>query len=136
MKLGPKTRDLLILVGLFLLWVGLIRFDIWTTKPSTEAKSFEGFLETMRKPREIEKLTINNEGYILVSGKMPPLWFVTFPSGGPCYVYDKNGLLVDWAADVGDNSRFTSQWLTQSSREKISIEQVRELLRAMKGQTL
>jgi hypothetical protein len=120
-------KGLLFLAGLLALWVALTFFDRWTTKPTSKANSFEGFLATMREPSQIEIITHTNGTHILVTSKMPPLWLVTIPSGNPCYVYDKSGTLTDWTADSGDDSKFQQRWLSHNSRERVSIEQAREM---------
>jgi len=136
MKLGCKKRTLLLWTGLFILWVGMIWFDGWSTKPTSAAKSFEGFLQTMRPSRKIEKVMAENQTYLLVSGKMPPFWFVTIPSGGPCYVYDEKGVLVDWTRDAGDDPKFVGRWMGSAAREGITVDQARKLVRTHPSQTI
>jgi hypothetical protein len=38
-------------------------------------------------------------------------------SGPPAYVFDSDGALVDWSADIGDDGKIWEKWLLASARE-------------------
>jgi len=37
------------------------------------------------------------------------------PSGSSAYVFAQSGQLVDWSADIGDDSKFDERWQAQHS---------------------
>ena len=88
---------------------------------------FDGFIQSKRPPQKIERIEKEEQQYVFVTGRMTPLWFVTIPSGPPCYVFDSGGTLIDWTKDIGDDSRFVERWPVSLRREVIGADGAREL---------
>ena len=127
MKLSTTAKSLLGFVALAAVYFAVVLFDRSTTKPGTRGQSIDGFLQSKRTTQKMERLEKENQQYIFVTGRMTPLWFVTIPSGPPCYVFDANGQLIDWTVDVGDDPRFQEKWPSSLRRGNISIEDARKL---------
>jgi hypothetical protein len=50
----------------------------------------------------------NGQEYLALFG--PAQAFPGFPSGGPVYIFDRAGRLVDWTPDEGDDEAFRLRW--------------------------
>lgn len=130
MKVGARAKLLLGLPVLLAAYVAICLFDRSTTNPGRKGQSIDGFLQSKRTPQKIERAEKENQQYLVVTGRMTPLWFITIPSGAPCYVFDANGRLIDWTADEGDDPRFHERWPSSLRREDIRIERARELFQS------
>ena len=130
MKLG-RTAKVLLAVAAF---VGTYRiiFQIYvaTTEPGSAGQTLEGFLSTKPSPLSIEKIESGNLHYVFVMGRMPPLHWITVPSGPPCYVFDSKGNLIAWTHDLGDGDPFRKKWPFSLKREKISADEALRIIRA------
>lgn len=51
---------------------------------------------------------INTETYKIGEG---PLLLWTMPSGPPMYIFNKEGILIDYTIDSGDDPEFKDKWL-------------------------
>jgi hypothetical protein len=127
MKVGATAKSLLKFSIFVVVYFAVVLFDLATTVPRTRGQTFEGFLQSKRTPRKMELIEMENQKFVFVTGARTPLWWVTLPSGSPCYVFDSNGTLVDWTKDVGDDLRFVKRRPFGSKREEIGVERAREL---------
>jgi len=71
------------------------------------------FLNSERQLLCVEEAVINGETYTMVTGCIPNIT-LALPSGPPAYVFDARHILIDWCADIGDNSDFVKKWITQN----------------------
>ncbi|MDR2982620.1 MAG: hypothetical protein LBV12_10290 [Puniceicoccales bacterium] len=83
-------------------------------------------------PLPVKAETIHMDGgiYYIITGKFSKVssW-LTFPSGPPQYVFDEQGILVDWAMDIGEASRYNQKWRSDTNAlTQISISKVDESL--------
>jgi hypothetical protein len=127
MKLGKATKTLLTVTAALAVYLLVCFFDRSTTKPGAKGQTFNDFIQSKRAPRKMELLETGNQQYVFIIGRMTPLWLITISSGPPCYVFDARGGLIDWTADMGDDSRFVKRWPHSLKREEISVEHAREL---------
>lgn len=124
MTTWKKYSGVLIFVALIVGYIGLLRFDLLSTRPTEEAATLQGFLNTMPQPDKIHTVEKDGQQFVIVTGKMPPFSSVTLPSARPCYVYDNRGKLVIWSSDPGDNSRFQSEWLPLKPLQTLANDKV------------
>jgi hypothetical protein len=89
--------------------------------PVPEAETFDGFVAYYGQPFSIIQF---DEEHIVATVEVP-FWHLVIntPSSMPGYVFDRNGKLVDWSPDPGDDSNFQNRWL-KANRHAISIDQV------------
>lgn len=59
---------------------------------------------------------------LLIVGKLPSK--MTLPSGPPHYIYKKDGLLLDWTHDIGDDRNFRERWRDVVD-ERVTLREVR-----------
>jgi hypothetical protein len=71
----------------------------------------------VRTYKEFKDKMPEPEAYVFIRRGEPsflrialPWKFVMLPSGHPAFVFDRNGRLIDWTRDDGDDSRFSNQW--------------------------
>ena len=89
--------------------------------PPDEACSWETFLASMPPPREAWVFHVGGRQYVEVRGPMPSQW--TFPSGPPSYVFNQDGILVDWAYDRGEMSSGYVGFHASSGR-RLAVDEV------------
>ena len=104
----------------------VVLIDISKANPGPMGKSFDGFLQSKSAPKKLHRVSSDGQDFLYVTGPMTPLWFITIPSGPPCYVFNTNGSLIDWTKDCGDDSQFTGKWTGPLKLGvEISIEEAR-----------
>jgi hypothetical protein len=64
----------------------------------------------------IFRVNAGAEHYIKVVGTPKPGVFV-LPSGPPIYIFDRNGSLVDWTPDSGEDPEFQRAWSSDTEVE-------------------
>jgi hypothetical protein len=117
-NLSKRSTQAVVLVIVVGGWLALNFWQSSRLTPSMEARSFAGFVATMPTPGEVNLLLHEGQTYIEVEGAAP--WF-TF-SGSPAYIFDTNGLMVEWFLDRED-LRYDQGWGTVSNRVRISVEE-------------
>ena len=75
-----------------------------------EANGVRTYKEFMDKTPEPEAYVFVRRGDKSFLRIALPWRAATLPSGHPAYVFDRDGCLIDWTHDDGDDSRFSNQW--------------------------
>jgi hypothetical protein len=117
-----------LLVGLFGVWIYSEQKWVRAVCPPESATNLMVFLEARPHPQQILKFTYGGKTHIEVIGK-PVTFFLSLPSGPPAYIFNENGVLVDWSRDVGDNPSFGNRWGGFSNAITISVEESKQLKR-------
>jgi hypothetical protein len=122
MKRGLKTTSgiAVLLLG----YVALIRFDIWSTNPGKNGRTLDGFLASMPKPQKVELINTATQSFVFVTGVYPRFWWITVPSGPPCYVFATNGVLIEWTSDIGDDDAFMKRWPFSLPRQPMKVDEL------------
>jgi hypothetical protein len=98
-------------------WIEYARF-----KPPPMPCSWEDVLARVPRPVEVRVFQVNGREYLDAVGPMPSLW--TVPSGPPSYVFGKNGMLVDWSGDSGEEGSDYLGFHSSRHGRRIPMEQV------------
>ena len=98
---------LLVIVSIFCLAVFSEYLSYYAVKPSSETITLTNFLNSKVRVRDVRKFEIENKTNTVVIG-IPGL--LSFPSGPPVYIFDEQGVLVDWCYDSGDAPLFYKKW--------------------------
>ncbi len=53
--------------------------------------------------------------FLCLTGPLPAKWSFALPSSPPVYVFNKQGVFVDWCSDPGDDSEWSQKWLNYPS---------------------
>ncbi len=60
---------------------------------------------------------------------------LALPSGPPVYVFDTNGMMIDWTLDNGESPRFQKEWASFTEK-RISIEALDEIMKDLSNNRL
>lgn len=80
--------------------------------PNEGVDTFEE-LKSQGIPMTGARRVSNPAGHICVFGDVNSVMW-TLPSGPPAYLFDRSGKLVDFTLDVGDSTKFQSEYLVYS----------------------
>jgi hypothetical protein len=111
---------LLILVGLFVGWLLGVRAWYHSVRPA--GPSLAEHLARRPAPERRRGLAADGQEYLALFG--PAQAFPALPSGGPVYIFDRAGELVDWTSDEGDDEAFRRRWPGVSSGRAVSPDEV------------
>lgn len=118
-----------VLTCLLGVWIYSEKKGVRAIRPPVGITNLVAFLETKPQVRQIRKFTYNGNTHFEVIGK-PATSLLSLPSGPPAYIFSENGTLADWSRDIGDNPSFVSRWGYFSNATPISVEEVKQLLKA------
>ena len=94
-----------------------------------EVDTFDRYAKEMPAPESYWLVTTKDGEALMAHG---PITLLALPSGPPAYVFDRNGKLIDWTMDMGDDPAFQRAWPMKSSR-KIGPQEVKKWLLSKKG---
>ena len=60
--------------------------------------------------------------YLYLTGPLPPKGSLAQPSSPPVYVFDQQGLFVDWCSDPGDTPSWDRAWPTTGGTRLSDVE--------------
>ena len=107
----PKTIKFLVLgVVVFASYVMIGCIGLMKAHPGPMGKSFDGFFQSKAVPSKFHRINAGGQTCLYVTGPMTPLWFISLPSGTPCYVFNTNGVLIEWTKDCGDDFSLNTKW--------------------------
>jgi hypothetical protein len=90
-------------------WYAVVNHAYQRLDPERQGvKNYDDFIERMPAPEGFVVVPFDGQDFLRVEG--PTQSFFALPSGSSGYVFDKNGQLVDWTSDVGDDPRFARKW--------------------------
>lgn len=99
-------------------WLYFAKREYQKTVPKSE--TLAGHFELMPEPEEIRLFEKNWKEYLAIVG---PLRGTVLPSSGnPVYVFDKDGKLVAWTTDSGDDTHFSERWGGVFNGKKVDRE--------------
>lgn len=115
----------IILVGLFFVTRSYVQSRYNLLKPASALYS-----DFRRKPPVIidtaRIFTIAGIDYYELIGKIGNHDLLYLPSGPPAYIFDKNGNLIDYSLDTGDDPDFLSKWHVDQGKY-ITLEELDRL---------
>ena len=96
--------------------VAMSEFQYAASIQPTGVRTLSDHILRFGNPRLIYRVARNEATFFELRGfpgGSRPL--LAFPSSPPAYVYDANGLLIDWCADPGDDPTHATKWPRQSN---------------------
>jgi len=93
--------------------------------PTGKADTYHDYRQKMNAPRRGNLLEKDGQQYYALFGKVDA-WFA-LPSGPPVYVFDTNGVMVDWTSDSGEDPEFTRTWTDRLVRQ-MAVEDIDAIL--------
>lgn len=109
----------LFLVFLLLSWILAEVRWLKINTPNGNFASLAEYLAQERRPDRICEFTSGAVTYVMAYGPMDT--WLAFPSGPAAYVFDRDGGLVDWSRDVGDDAAFAKRWPSEPCNGPSSI---------------
>ena len=113
---------ILIMLSVPIIWIFLIRYDIYRHTLPKEVTAISQFIEIMPQPKSAFTFTYENRTFIGLVGNRSV--FPSFPSGDPIYIFDDTGSLVHWTID---NLESNSIWLKVISTSETKYIPVKEI---------
>ena len=125
-----NLRSWLLLIASFVLpavaWMGINVYLRSSTSLPRDVTTFDQYLARMPAPEQVYLVERDGVRYYVFVGPLPPSPAVA--SGHPRYVFDREGRVVDWTADVGDDTGYIDRWSNATSYGTVEVaEAVREL---------
>jgi hypothetical protein len=120
---SKKTLKEFLYLGIFFvvaisIWLYFAKREYQKTVPKSETVA--GHFESMPEPEEIRVFEKNWKEYLAIVG---PRRGMALPSScNPVYVFDKDGKLIAWTSDHGDDTHFSEQWGGFFNGEKVDRE--------------
>jgi hypothetical protein len=112
-----KKRRVLSLLVLFACWLAHAYGERQHLDPQWQGvRTYQEFLDVMPPAEAMELVQVAGVTYLRVEG--PTASLLTLPSGSSAYVFDRQGVLVDWTADIGDDGKFTERWCFGNAAER------------------
>jgi hypothetical protein len=100
-------------------WLLLVRHEFGKLEP--KGHTVAEHLATMPEPEGFVVFEVASRGdHLAVHGPIPAL--LTFPSGGPIYIFGPSGELQDWTSDGGDDDKFHHRWPGVYGGRKVNRE--------------
>jgi hypothetical protein len=87
-------------------WAALVVRE--TDQQVPRGRTLAEHLSVMPQPQSYGAFSLAGQEYLAAWGPMRAWW--TLPSGGPVYIFDSRGQLVDWSPDTGDDEAFLRRW--------------------------
>ena len=110
---ASKRKSTIITLVLILLpitwWVGSEFYYARTISPEG-VLTVGDFVKRFGKPRLIRVLERDGKEYYELSGRIPSVVTLSFPSSPPAYVFDEQGRFVTWCRDPGDQPDYRKEW--------------------------
>jgi len=101
----------------FFLWIGYTFTAAQRAVPPPDVRRWEDYLAEMPQPRSFMLIQMfTGEEFLLAVGPKPK---TPFAKGPPMYVFDREGRMIDWTADSGEDADFTKQWIDLTMQEEI-----------------
>ena len=106
-----------LIVGLFALlgYFAYCEVIYSQSKAPTGIATINDFYDRFRKSSRAYVVIVDDREYLCLSGPLPSKWPLALPSSPPVYVFDKQGMFVDWCSDPGDNFEWSQKWLNDLS---------------------
>ena len=119
MKINQKTVEITlyaVLAGILLYMLapelyGRFYYIPKKFKPPHEHASIKEIEANVGSQLLLTSRKMNNEMLQIGEG---PLLFWTWSSGPPMYIFNKDGILIDYTTDSGDDRDFKEKWLKES----------------------
>ncbi|MBX3451137.1 MAG: hypothetical protein KF777_16345 [Planctomycetaceae bacterium] len=100
----------IVLVVLFFYWV-FCELTYFASMQPDGVKTVDDYWKRFGEPPHVYEIVKDDGTYYMVFGRLPPFWSVVVPSSPPTYVFDENGVFVDWCADKGDGpEEYNRSW--------------------------
>lgn len=124
MRKAHKTSKLVyILVGIALLYAAYSRY-IYHSIRLEEGTHITEALEKI-EPVRIQRLMHNDEPHYILTGSLPGMaQCILLPSSPPIYIFDADGLLIDYIRDPGDTQYDEQTYGDIQNAQTISREQL------------
>ena len=124
-------RNNLITISMILIifsgiWIEKIQF-INHVQNTASLKTMESFIKNEVTHQRICTFINNEKIYVFWIGEFS--FFRCFYSEPPCYIFDKDGLLVDFSVDYGSDSSFSKKWNWHN--EQIEFQSPQEVLQIL-----
>lgn len=94
-------------------WFALESAMFRRVNPVGRASTLNEYLAWRQSAGQFAAVDVRGRQHLIAYG---PAGGGLLPSGPAAYVFDGAGRLVDWSADIGDDSRFDRRWNAQRSR--------------------
>ena len=111
------------------IWIYSEKKSAKAVRPRIDATNLVTFLGAGPEFIEIRKFIFNEKPHLEIIGR-PYQSALSVPSGPPLYVFDENGVLVDWCRDSGDQPSFAKKWGGFRNATIINIEDAKQLVKA------
>jgi len=121
MKMKKSTWGTLVV--LLLLACGWLLSEIrWgrVNDPHGKFATASEYLAAGRAPSRVVRVQKDNAAFLVAYG--PKDTWLAIPSGPAAYVFDRNGKLIDWTWDSGDDPGFQSRWTQRGSESTTVVE--------------
>jgi hypothetical protein len=82
------------------------------------------YLSVGRQPSRIGRIEKDGETFFIAYSPMDS--WLALPSGPAAYVFDKDGRMIDWSRDTGEDPDFGRKWL-HSKQAEITIDEFGKL---------
>ena len=103
----------------------------WRVVPGGHASTLREYLAWQPGASQFRAVDRSGNGHLIAYGKTSGI----VPSGPSAYVFDAQGKMVDWSADVGDDPLFNQKWKSQEpqSGQTVSRQAVESMAAAQAG---
>ncbi len=92
--------------------------------PSEKERDLLAFLESRTDLKKIRHFNFQEKEYLEIrSGR--PFSLLSLPSGPPAYIFDRQGKLVEWSKDIGDDSKFQRRWNVPTNAPSLTVEEAK-----------
>jgi hypothetical protein len=122
-----RIAEAVIVLAIVLVIGGSVILERWRIVPPEGVRTLEDFIREMRPAAVIAEVSHEGKPCVLWIGQVE--FPNTFPSGPPCYLFDRKGNLLDWQYETGEGGGLDVLVKEARKGKTLSVEEALSFVR-------